>query len=232
MAQDSAAALHEGHRDRLRARFLREGLDGFTDVQILELILFYAVVRQDTNTLAHRLLDRFGSLADVLDAPVEALEQVEGMTENRAALLHLFPAVDRQYRIARAAQITVLDTTQKVGAWLLPRFAGERNEVVYLLCLDAACRVLSCRLLFRGGFSAAAVSVRKIMEEVLAVNAAAVILAHNHTSGIALPSREDEAVTRSLLQALSSMDVQLLDHIVVAGDDFVSMAESGFSFEV
>lgn len=221
------ADVHDGHRARLRARFLQEGLDGFTEVQILELMLFYAVPRKDTNPIAHRLLDRFGSLADVLDAPAAELEKTEGVSSATAALLHLFPAVARQYEISRSAAVTVLDTTEKAGTWLLPRFAGERDEVVYLLCLDARCRVLACRQLFRGGFSAAAVSARKIVETALSVNAAAVILSHNHTSGIALPSREDVDATHALQKALQAVDIMLLDHIVVADGDYVSMADSG-----
>lgn len=222
------AELHEGHRDRLKARFRATGLDGFHEVNILELLLFYAIPRRDTNPIAHRLLDRFGTLAGVLDAPVEELMKVEGVGENAALLLHLVPQTARQYQVSRNAGVCILDTTTKAGNYLAPYFFGERDEVVYLLCLDAKCKVLDCRLLFRGGINSAAVSVRKIVETAIACNATSVVLAHNHTSGIALPSREDEATTRAIQRALDAVDILLADHIVVADGDFVSMADSGF----
>ena len=219
---------HAGHRERLKNRFLETGLDSFHAVNTLELILFFAVPRKDTNPIAHRLLDHFGSLAGVLDAPVEELMKIDGITKNAAVLLHLFPQTARQYEISRTADLKILDTTDKAGRYLLPRYTGERSEVVYLLCLDAKCRVLDCRLLFRGGFSSAAASVRKIIETALAVNAYAVILSHNHTSGIAQPSMEDEQTTRALEQALHAVDILLVDHIIVADGDYFSMADAGF----
>ena len=219
---------HDGHRQRLRQRFLRAGLDDFHEINILELILFYAIPRVDTNPIAHRLLDRFGSLAGVLDAPAEELVKVEGIGENAALLLTLFPQVSRKYCIQRASPGRILSSTDKCGEYLVPYFFGERHEVVYLLCLDAKCKVLDCRMLFRGGVNSAGVSVRKIVETALACNATSVVLAHNHTSGIALPSAEDEATTLTLRRALDAVGILLADHIIVADDDFVSMADNGF----
>ena len=220
--------MHDGHRQRMRRRFLETGLTGFDDLAILEFILFYAVPRQDTNPIAHALLDRYGSLAGVLEAPVADLKQVEGIGDRAAILLTLFPAVARRHMMERTRYGEILDTTTKCGEYLLPRFFGERDEVVYLLCLDAKLMVLDCRLLFRGGVNTAGVSVRKIVEAALACNATAVVLAHNHTSGIAIPSAEDERTTAQLKTALDAMGIQLADHIIVAGDDFVSLADDGF----
>ena len=222
------ATLHTGHRARLKAQFLQTGLDAFTDIQVLELLLFYANPRQDTNPIAHRLLNQFGTLSAVLDAPVELLESVKGVGENAALLLHLIPCVCRRYLIDRASYEQILDSTEKAGAFLVPYFFGARDEMVYLLCLDAKCKVLDCRMLSVGGVNTAAVSVRKIVEAALACNATSVVLAHNHTSGIALPSKEDEATTRQIRTALDAVGILLVDHIIVADDDFVSMADSGF----
>lgn len=222
------ATLHTGHRARLKAQFLQAGLDAFTDIQVLELLLFYANPRQDTNPIAHRLLNQFGTLSAVLDAPVELLESVKGVGENAALLLHLIPCVCRRYLIDRASYEQILDSTEKGGAFLVPYFFGARDEMVYLLCLDAKCKVLDCRMLSVGGVNTAAVSVRKIVEAALACNATSVVLAHNHTSGIALPSKEDEATTRQIRTALDAVGILLVDHIIVADDDFVSMADSGF----
>ena len=222
------ATLHTGHRARLKAQFLQAGLDAFTDIQVLELLLFYANPRQDTNPIAHRLLNQFGTLSAVLDAPVELLESVKGVGENAALLLHLIPCVCRRYLIDRASYEQILDSTEKAGAFLVPYFFGARDEMVYLLCLDAKCKVLDCRMLSVGGVNTAAVSVRKIVEAALACNATSVVLAHNHTSGIALPSKEDEATMRQIRTALDAVGILLVDHIIVADDDFVSMADSGF----
>ena len=221
-------SIHTGHRARLKAQFLQSGLDALTDIQVLELLLFYANPRRDTNPIAHRLLNQFGSLSAVLDAPPELLEKVNGVGENAALLLHLVPCVCRRYLIDRASYEQVLDSTEKAGAFLVPYFFGARDEMVYLLCLDAKCKVLDCRMLSVGGINTASVSVRKIVEAALACNATSVVLAHNHTSGIALPSREDEATTRQIRTALDAVGILLADHIIVADDDFVSMADSGF----
>ena len=219
--------IHGGHRARLREQFLRAGLDSMSDVQVLELLLFFAIPRRDTNPIAHRLLERFGSLAAVFEAPVTEISRVEGVGESAALLLCLVPQAARRHLIDRAKFEQVLDTTEKCGRYLLPFFHGERDEVVYLLCLDAKCKVLDCRMLFRGGVNTAGVSVRKIVEAALTYNATSVVLAHNHVSGIALPSREDEATTRQIRTALDAVGILLADHIVVADDDFVSMADNG-----
>ena len=142
--------------------------------------------------------------------------------------MHLVPCVCRRYLIDRTSYEQVLDSTEKAGAFLVPYFFGARDEMVYLLCLDAKCKVLDCRMLSVGGVNTASVSVRKIVEAALACNATSVVLAHNHTSGIALPSKEDEATTRQIRTALDAVGILLADHIIVADDDFVSMADSGF----
>jgi DNA repair protein RadC len=109
-----------------------------------------------------------------------------------------------------------------------PRFFAQREEVVYIVCLDAKCKVLNCRLLFRGSVNSAQISIRKIVETALIFNSTSVIIAHNHTSGIAVPSIDDENTTRKIREALASVDIDLADHIVVADDEFVSMADNGF----
>lgn len=157
-------SMHTGHRARLKAQFLQSGLDALTDIQVLELLLFYANPRRDTNPIAHRLLNQFGSLSAVLDAPPELLGKVNGVGENAALLLHLVPCVCRRYLIDRASYEQVLDSTEKAGAFLVPYFFGARDEMVYLLCLDAKCKVLDCRMLSVGGVNTASVSVRKIVE--------------------------------------------------------------------
>ncbi|MGE4484892.1 MAG: RadC family protein [Oscillospiraceae bacterium] len=221
-------SIHDGHRERIKKKFLEYGLPFFDDHQVLEMLLYYAVPRGDTNPLAHRLLDRFGNLSAVFDAPYDELMKTEGVGANTAVLIKLLPQVYRRYAISRESMDDILDSTKKAGAYLVPRFCAEPDEVVYLACLDAKCKVLACKLLFRGGVNSTHVSIRKIVETALTYNSTSVILAHNHTSGIALPSLEDEETTRRIQTALSSVDITLTDHIIVADRDYVSLADNGF----
>ena len=219
---------HDGHRKRMKQRFLRHGLDSFSDHNVLELLLFFAVPRMDTNLLAHRLLKAFGSLDGVFDASPEALMAVEGVGENTAVLIHLVPEAARRYLIAKTAPGRVLASSEALGAYVLPLFFSGRSEAVYMLCLDAKMKLLDCRQLGTGNTVSVSLDVRRIVQTALDQNASAVVLAHNHSSGFAIPSEEDIAVTLHVRQVLDSVGVQLVDHIVVAGDDFVSMADSGY----
>mgnify|MGYP003291329837 CR=1 FL=1 len=221
-------SIHQGHRQRLKERFRKEGLEHFSDIQVLELLLFYSVPRRDTNPLAHELLDTFGSLRGVLEANPDDLASVKGMGEGSAQLLALIPQLLKRYLASTQGKEEILDTTMACGRYLVPHFFLAREELVYLLCLDAKCKLLDCRMLQSGTVNNVGISVRKIMEVALRMGATSVILAHNHTSGIALPSQEDRDTTRRLWTALNAAGITLADHIIVAGDDFVSMQADGF----
>ena len=218
---------HAGHRERMRNRFLRFGLDNFDDHNVLELLLFYAVPRRDTNVIAHRLLNAFGTLDGVFDASPEALMDVEGVGPGAAALIRLVPEAARRYFMARIKPGQILADSEAAGRYLLPRFLTCREETMYLVCLDGKLKVLDCREVSQGSVTSVSVNTRRVVQIALGQNASAVLLAHNHTSGIAVPSQEDVAVTLQLRALLAQVGVTLTDHIVVAGDDFVSMADSG-----
>lgn len=219
--------IHDGHREKKRQQFLRHGLDSFADHEVLELLLFYAIPRKDTNPIAHALMDRFGSLDAVLSAPVEELCRVKGVGESAAALLKLTPQVYRRSRIAAAERERVLNSSQRAGDYLLELFTGETAEVLYELCLDRKGKLLACRRVGEGGVSSINVDLRKIVENALLTGASGVILSHNHPSGIALPSADDCAATVRVKEALKTVGLVLVDHIVVADGDYVSMADSG-----
>ena len=221
-------SIHDGHRARLKQRFLEEGLDGFSEINVLELLLFYCIPRKDTNPIAHALLEHFGSLPQVLEAPPEELVKVSGISDNAATFLNLVTAAGRYYQVKRVEKQRVLTTTDECGEYLVHHFIGRRNEMVYLLCLDAKCKVLCCKEVGEGSVNSAGISIRRIVEVALGANASTVILAHNHPSGLALPSGEDVQATRRVAAALNAVEVQLADHIVVADDDFVSLAQSGY----
>lgn len=223
-------STHTGHRQRVRQRFLEEGLDHFSQIQALELLLFYSIARADTNPIAHALLDHFGSLAQVLEAPVEELQKVPGVGEQTATLIHLTMEMGRYYQVNRTAQENILPTLERCAQYLVPKFYGRRTETVFLLCLDAKCKVLCCREVGEGSVNSASISVRKIVETALGVSATTVVLAHNHPSGIAVPSEEDIQTTRRVAAALRTVEINLADHIVVADGDYTSMAASGARF--
>ncbi len=221
-------SVHDGHRARVRGQFLENGLDVFSDHQVLELLLFYAKPRGDVNVTAHELMDRFGSLAAVFNAPFDQLLLVGGVGENAASLIRLVPQLARRYQMSQEQTSRTVNSSKAAGEYLMPSFVGMTEEVVYVLCLDAKGKVLGKKLLSRGGISAAAVSPRKVVETALAFHASGVILAHNHTSGIALPSKQDVETTRLIASTLCAMELTLVDHIIVADNDFVSMADCGY----
>lgn len=220
-------STHEGHRSRVKQRFLSHGLDAFAEHEVLELLLFYAIPQGDTNPTAHALMDRFGTLDAVLSAPVEELERVTGIGEHAAILLRLVNQVYRRGRLAAAAGETILDTTARLGAFFVDLFVGQSNEVMYQLCLDAKGRMKACRKLSEGDVGSVELNIRKIVENALLCGAAQVVLAHNHPSGFAIPSHDDKISTMMVRDALDTVHIPLVDHIVVADDDFVSMREDG-----
>jgi len=224
-------SIHDGHRERLKKRFCEEGLDNFQQHEALELLLYYALPRNNTNPIAHELINSFGSLSQVLDANLEELVQIKGISRNVAVLMKLVTEMGRYYAVNRRGQIKTLDTIDDCGAYLLPYFTNRTNETVFLLSLDAKRKVLSCLKVGEGSINSANVSIRRIVEMALASKASTVVLAHNHPSGIAIPSREDIATTRRVAAALSMVDVILAVHIVVADDDYVSMVHSGHRFD-
>ena len=231
-------SIHDGHRQRLKERFRDEGLDGFTDIQKLELLLFYVIPRRDTNPIAHALLDRFGTFSRVLDAPAEQLAEVEGVSRNVALFLKLIKDAGRCYHADRSRRTTRLESLNDCGKYLKRFFVNRKNEMVFMLSLDAKLKVLNCRQVGEGSINYASVPVRRCVEMALEDGASIVILAHNHPSGLAIPSTDDIQATRRLAAALSAVEITLADHIIVADDEdeddgltFVSMKQSNIRFD-
>lgn len=218
--------MHDGHRERLKSRFLKEGLDSFEAHNVLELILFYAIPRKDTNVIAHQLIKRFGSLSAVFDAPLVELTKIDGIGKSTALLLKLFPATAARYKADKESNIKIIDSSDSAGAYILPKFFGRTDESVFLICLDSKRKILYEGIIFIGSVNSTNISIRKIVEITLQHNATSVIIAHNHPGGIALPSKEDINSTSIMLNALRSVGIELIDHIVVADEDYVSFADS------
>lgn len=218
--------IHNGHRARLKQRFLEQGLDGFADHEVLELLLFYAIPRADVNPLAHQLLAHFGSIDRVLEASVEELCQVKGIGESTALLLHLVPQVERRYAISRNRRGEKIRNSAQASVYLAPYFRYAREELIYLLCLDSSQQVICCLRLAQGSSDCANFSIRQVAEAALSRKASGVILAHNHPSGIALPSGADLITTKQLKGVLEAVGIRLLDHLVLGNGDFVSLSQS------
>ena len=217
--------MHEGHRQRLKKRFLEEGLDGFTDVQALELLLFYAIPRADTNPAAHALLEHFGSLSQVLEADPGELTKVPGVGESAALLLHLVPQLGRMYMVDRTSAAQVLPTLESCAQYLVPRFFGRKTETVFLLCLDAKGQLIREKKLSDGCVNMALISPREIFLEALKDKAVNIILVHNHPSGDPTPSRADRELTDNVAGAGEQMDIPLLDHIIIGDNRYTSFKE-------
>lgn len=214
---------HDGHRQRLRERFLAEGIDSFQPHEVLEFLLFFGIPRKDTNELAHQLIRTFGSLSEVLDAPYEELRRIKGMTAGAAVLLKTIPAAGRAYLLDRHAAPLVMDSPKALGEYFVDRFFGETAELVWLLCLDSSLNVIACEQVARGTVTVAQAPARKIAELTLRHNSSRVVLAHNHPRGMAIPSNEDIISTRCLCACLRGIEIELVDHIIVAGRDYVSL---------
>ena len=220
-------SIHEGHRQRLKERFCKEGLENFDDLYVIELLLYYCITRKDTNKIAHDLLNKFGSLQRVLEAEKNELMQIDGVGEHAAVFLKLIREVGRYYQVQSSRVGQVLSSIDQCGKFMQPYFYGRERETVFLLCLDAKCKALCCTKVEEGSVNSASISIRKVVEAALSANASSVILGHNHPSGLALPSGEDIETTKRLSKALQLVDITLVDHLIFAEDDFVSVAQSG-----
>ncbi len=225
-------ADHTGHRKRVKTEFLARGLEGWPEYRALELLLFYALPQGDVNDLAHDLIDRFGTLAGVLDASADELCKVKGVSEHTAALLKLIPALGGKYLASRSGAGHIVHTPEDAYLELAPHFFGARNEMSYALCLDGKNQVRGVRKLSEGCIDATGVNIRRIVEVAMALRASKVYLAHNHISNIALPSQADLNSTMVIRTALAGVGVELVDHLVFVDGDMVSMKDSQRYIEI
>ena len=221
--------IHDGHRQRFKEEFLARP-DSFPDHKLLELLLFYVNPRGDTNPIAHALMERFGSLAGVLDALPADLKKVPGVGDHGVALIKAVKELSGRYLTARSSLEEIVRTTEDAKALLQPYFFGARNERVCLLCMDGKGKCLGVRLVGEGSVNAAEVTFRGVVEAALSLNSSRAILAHNHVSGLALPSAEDKLTTQRLREVLGAVGVVLEDHMIFVDDDMVSLRDSGFPF--
>ena len=211
--------LHNGHRDRMKQRYIDNSFREFMPHELVEMLLYYGVPRRDTNPLAHRLLNSFGSVSNILLAEREALLAIEGVTPNVATMLNLVGDIHRFCSEEAMPVGEVLRTTEDYVAFLKPRFDRLPVEEVWIVCMDVLSRVIGVHQISSGTPLNADVNLRKVMQFVLSDNATKMVLAHNHPSGIAIPSKPDIVTTIALAKALNGVNMELMDHLIFARDN-------------
>ncbi len=218
--------IHSGHRERLKARFAKDGLSSFEAHQVLELLLFYALPRKDTNPLAHELIRTFGSLPAVLEASPEDLCRVKGVSMHTASLISLCGQLGARHQQEKRRNITKFEDLEDIGEYLLPLFINQKREKAVLICLNNRWELLNCSVLSTGTITETDARARDIVELALRYQATNVVLAHNHPAGFAAPSSADLNTTRFLAKSLELVEIRLLDHVIFSPHEYMSLRRS------
>ncbi len=221
---------HDHHRQHMYERFLAEDccFDTFAPHNVMEMLLFLARPRIDTNALAHTLIKEFGSFSRAIDAPYEELAAVPGVGPSTATALKLIPAFAQFYLEDKVRDVVQLASPAQVEALLRPRFFAKTEELLYAAYVDDRKMLLRCSQISTGNSSATALNAQKIVYGALGCGATGVYLAHNHPRGLATPSGGDLAATGHIRQALEHMEIQLLDHLIFTEDDVLFFSQSAY----
>lgn len=223
--QNKKKNVHEGHRERMRNKYVNKGIEVFEQHEILEMLLFYAIPRKNTNDIAHRLLEACGSLSAVFDAPIDILMQ-QGLSYNAAVLLHMIPDLSRAYQSDKFDNEEKIITDENIGKKMVHLFAGKNEECVYAFFLDAKGKEKYSGIISKGDASSAPLFSKNIVSIAARCKAVTVIIAHNHPSGVAFPSRADLEATADIADALDTIGIHLADHIIVADRDYISLSST------
>lgn len=223
LGSESEKNIHSGHRSRVREKIKKGALETMTDHELLEYLLFHTVAYKDTNELAHRLINYFGSFHGVLDAQIDDLMQVKGVTEVTAVFLSSLKTVFKRYGedVNRTPKIRDVNDVAK---YMEMKYLGETVEKVFMICLDGKMNIIKCEVIGEGTSCEVSIENRKVMEVAIRSNADNVILVHNHPNEIPTPSSDDIESTYLLKKMLKNVGIKLVDSIIVAGDSFVSLA--------
>jgi DNA repair protein RadC len=219
--------VHEGHRERVRNRYLKEGLNSFEDHQILELLLYYAIPRKDTNPPAHQLLTKYGSLKNVLEADIHDLEKIDGIGKNAAAFLNMLLPVFMRYKEQKSGNYIILKNAHDAARYVSSLLEKERTEVMLVICLDKHFRVRHTERISSGAVDELTVYPRHVAEVAMRHTSFAILLTHNHPGGDPRPSNVDIETTAAIHSALNALGIPLIDHIIVSEGMATSMASAG-----
>ena len=220
--------LHDGHRERLRERFLTSP-ESFADHELIELLLCYSITRRNTNDISHELFNNFGSIKGILDADIPALTISNGVGESTAIFLRVVSEVLSRYEKEAHDTKTPLESNSILSEYLQSLFVGTNNEITYVLGFNNAKKLIFCKKIAEGYSCGNVISMREMASTVIASNAAAVIVAHNHPNGKAIPSGEDIATTNAIRTMLSTLGVSFIDHFIVAGNQCCAIANTSRS---
>lgn len=222
---------HTGHRQRLKKKFIENGFDVFEPHEALEMYLFYAIPRKDTNPLAHRLLNRYNTISGVCDAPIDELQNEFGLSQSAAVFLKMLPEMSRLYNESKLSYDSPIEP-EEVGDMFMKKFIGRTSEVVALMLGDAKGKMIYFNIIAKGSLNSTEMPIRKIVDLSLRHNAKTAYIAHNHPSGSAFPSSRDLETTQNLYETLASIGVELCDHYIITNEDYVSLRESGLAGKI
>lgn len=217
---------HDGHRERMRKKYIQNGADGLEAHELLEMLLYYCIPRRNTNEIAHEMIDHFGSLENLFSAGIDEIQKFDYISESGAILIKLVGELNRRSMLETTSSVYRYDTIEKVGNFLVSLYKGQGEEKLYLLMFDSGMRLLDCTCICEGGVGSVGVNVRKIVEHTISAKASNIIIAHNHPGGIAVPSKNDISLTHQLETVMDIMDTKLLCHIIVAGDRYAPISNS------
>ncbi len=219
--------LHKGHRKRLRKELIEQNFDdSISDHKVMEALLFYGVSQKNTNDMAHELVNKFGSIHGILEADPNDLFQVEGMTERAVTLIKLILPLARRYYTDKYKDRYKFESVDAIGDYIKKKHYGYREEVFMVTSFTGDGFKIATDIINKGDMISVTLSVKSIVQTVLKYNAPYVVISHNHTNKSALPSAADIEMTKIVKRTLEQMSICLMDHIIVAGDDYISMAQS------
>ncbi len=223
--------MHIKHRERLKEKFLQYGADALADHEFIELLLFYALPRQNTNEIAHTLINEYGSLAEILDTDVETLMQIKGISMHSATLFKVLAACINKYVNDKNNIINAVLTPNNINTYIKNLFYGHTNEVAYVILMDHECVVRKIKKLSTGSINAAPIYPREVVKIAVNDRYPYLMLAHNHPNGNEMPSESDLKITKTIELALSFVEVRLVDHVIVSGGNLISMSQHFHLFD-
>ena len=226
MTEGKRGGIHGGHRQRMRERLKTSGVSSFADHELLEMLLYNIFPRKDTNETAHKILDEFGgSLELLLNADPADLERRCGLNGNAAVLFSIVAELGKRSVYGKFKEKMLIDSSEIAGNYVKFLLSHEKRECFYVICLDAQSRLISPVLISMGTVNETHVYIRSIVEAAVKFNASSIIVAHNHPGGSLVPSSEDVSTTANIVKAMNMIDVYVADHIIVCGNEYLSMRD-------
>ncbi|TET42060.1 MAG: JAB domain-containing protein, partial [Dehalococcoidia bacterium] len=217
----------EGHRKRLREKFIKSGLAGFNDYEIIELLLSLGTPRKDCKQQAKEAIEKFKTLRGVLEAPPEELQQIDGIGAHSAFGIKLVQEVAREFLKEKIIDKPIYKSSQEIFDYLYHSMRDLKKEVFKVIYLNSQNQIIETQDLFEGTINSSSISTREIIESAIKYNAASLIFVHNHPSGNPEPSQSDKTITRDLVYAGSIMRIRVLDHIIIGNNRYFSFAGEG-----